>query len=139
MTDLFPAIVSGTSADIPHSGIVSSDDPRGRWKAAAGIAGGAILIALLIFGLRHLVAESRSPIRQVTKIALLPDTPPPPPPPKIEKKEEPRLAKPTPQQEIKPKDQPPENAPLKMEGAAGAGPSAFQSGAVTQDYRGGTP
>jgi hypothetical protein len=141
MSDLFPDVVMpGAPVSARATGPVShATDARTRLKAAAALVGGALVIGCVILGLRHLVADSRSPGRQIAKIALLPDTPPPPPPPKIEKKEEPRPEKPTPQQEIKPKEQPQEAAPLKMEGAAGNGPSAFQAGTVTQDYKGGTP
>jgi periplasmic protein TonB len=70
------------------------------------------------------------------KISLLPNTPPPPPPPKEEKKPEP----PKEQKEVK-MEQPdmkqppaPDNT-LKMEGDKGSGPSAFQSGTVTNENR----
>jgi hypothetical protein len=141
MTDIFPDIIAPGAhlSELPHGPVSAGRDTRARLRAAAAIVGGIVLIAAVIFGLRHLVADSRPPARQIAKIALLPDTPPPPPPPKIEKKEEPKLEKPTPQQqEQKPKETP-EAAPLKMEGAAGDGPSAFQAGTVTQDYKGGAP
>jgi hypothetical protein len=73
-------------------------------------------------------------------VALLPDTPPPPPPPKVEKKEEPRPEqKPQAQPEKQKQETPPAPAPLKMEGAAGNGPSAFAAGPVAKDYQGGVP
>jgi outer membrane biosynthesis protein TonB len=75
----------------------------------------------------------------VTTIKLLPDTPPPPPPPPKEPpKEQP---KPDAPKEIKVEQPKPVETPpaeqLKMEGAAGDGPSAFASGAVNNDYKGG--
>ena len=62
------------------------NDPssQGRWKTPMLLAGAALLVVLAIVGLRHLVADSRPPARQVARIAILPDTPPPPPPPKVE-------------------------------------------------------
>lgn len=102
-------------------------------------------LALLMFSFVGLVAWaglnlSHGPTkaaRQVAKIALLPDNPPPPPPPPPEK---PRLE---PKDEIKqqierPKmEAPPEPQQLKMEGAAGEGPSPFAAGDVKNDYIGG--
>ena len=117
------------------------DAALARWKTPALLAGCALLVVLAIVGLRHLVADSKPPARQVARIAILPDTPPPPPPPKVEKKDEPKPdSKPAPQAEPSPKPiAPPAPAPIKMEGAAGDGPSAFAAGKVTQDYQGGTP
>ena len=82
-----------------------------------------------------------APARQVAKIALLPDKPPPPPPPP---KEEPKAkpieeAKSRPMEQAKPIEAPPAPAPLKMEGAAGDGPSAFAAGSVGREYAGGDP
>ncbi len=101
-----------------------------------------LLVATTVTAIKRLVSTDDAPKRQVAKISLLPDTPPPPPPPREEpKKEQPREA---PKQQVEqPKPQeaprPPADQPIKMEGAAGDGPSAFQSGAVTQDYKGGAP
>jgi len=120
---------------------VTVDTHQSPWKTAALLAAGVALVVAVILGLRHLVANSKSPARQVARIAILPDTPPPPPPPKVEKKEEPKPeTKPQPQQEQSPKPvAPPAPEPIKMEGAAGEGPSAFAAGKVTSDYQGGTP
>lgn len=76
------------------------------------------------------------PKRQTVKIAVLPDTPPPPPPPpKDEKKPEPKPDENKPQpQEQKQVEAPPEPQQLKMEGAAGDGPSAFGAGTVNKEY-----
>lgn len=82
------------------------------------------------------------PARQVAKIRLLPDTPPPPPPPP---REEPKpkpveQAKARPVEQLKPVESPPPRPePLKMEGAAGDGPSNFAAGSVGKDYTGGEP
>jgi outer membrane biosynthesis protein TonB len=91
---------------------------------------------------RTLVSAPDAPKRQVAKISILPDTPPPPPPPR----EEPKKLMPKDEQkqvvqqaQPKPQQAPPADAPIKMEGAAGDGPSAFGAGTVTQDYRGGPP
>jgi protein TonB len=75
--------------------------------------------------------------KQTVKIAVLPDTPPPPPP-KEEKRPEPKPDENKPQpQEQKVVEAPPEPQQLKMEGAAGDGPSAFGAGAVNSEYKGG--
>jgi protein TonB len=68
------------------------------------------------------------------RVSLLPNTPPPPPPPpKEEKKPEP----PKEQKEVKveeqQKNEPPPDQTLKMEGAAGDGPSSFGSGKVANE------
>ncbi len=106
----------------------------------------AILLLALVAGgwwaVKSLKGGSSEPKRQTVKIAVLPDTPPPPPPPP-EKKIEPEVKeqKPQPQQEDQPKplDKAPEPEQLKMEGAAGDGPSAFGSGSVSKDYIAGDP
>jgi len=101
----------------------------------------AVLLALFGGGawwLSHLKGGS-GPHRQVAKIALLPDTPPPPPPPpkqdKPPPKEEPKQI--IREEQIKQAEAPKAPEPLKMEGAAGEGNSAFASGSVSKDYAGG--
>lgn len=76
--------------------------------------------------------------RQTVKITL-PDSPPPPPPKQEEKKPEPKEEnKPAQQMEQKPIEAPPQPAQsLKMEGAAGDGPSVFSAGNVNKDYTNG--
>lgn len=111
-----------------------------RRVAIAGLV--LLAVALAVWGLRGLAREPGPPKRQVARIAVLPDTPPPPPPPPKERKEEPPKAEKRPQpqpDQAKPPPQAEAPAPLKMEGAAGNGPSAFAAGAVNQDYRGGAP
>ncbi|WP_124552797.1 TonB C-terminal domain-containing protein [Methylophilus methylotrophus] len=107
-----------------------------------------ILIALLVlavlagigYGIKKLFSGGAPQKKQITTVKLLPDTPPPPPPPppkeppKETPKEQPKEAPKEP--EPKPVEAPPaEN--LKMEGPAGDGPSAFQAGAVNNEYKGG--
>lgn len=99
----------------------------------------AVLIALAAWGVSSMSSGGGAPKRQTVKIAVLPDTPPPPPP-KPEKPPEPEKQdiKPQPQQEApKPEQAPPEPQQLKMDGPAGDGPSAFASGQVSQEYKGG--
>lgn len=104
----------------------------------------ALLVLALVAGgflVRSMIGKGGDgPKRQNVKIAVLPDTPPPPPPPpKEEKKPEPKPEenKPQPQEQPKPVEAPPEPQQLKMEGAAGDGPSAFGAGSVSSEYKGG--
>jgi hypothetical protein len=99
-----------------------------------------VVLALVVWLARKLASHSESgPKKQVAKISILPDTPPPPPPPPPkERKEEPPKAEQRQQQpDNTPKPQASET--LKMEGAAGNGPSAFAAGSVSKDYQGGAP
>lgn len=117
--------------------------PQARWGLRIVLALAALgLLAWLITGLRQWLGTPSAPPRQVARIAILPDTPPPPPPPPKERKEEPprpdKTPAPLPDNLVKP-PQPSAAEPLKMEGAAGNGPSAFAAGSVSQDYKGGAP
>jgi len=106
-----------------------------------------VVAASLLLGLavwwaaKHIKPDA--PKRQVAKISILPDTPPPPPPPpKEEKKPEPLKDEPKQvmrEEQIKPAEAPKPAEALKMEGAAGDGPSAFAAGSVAKDYAGGAP
>lgn len=106
------------------------------------MAGGLGLLAvagLIVWAVTSFKGSGSGHKQQTVKIAVLPDTPPPPPP-KEEKKPEPekREDKPQPQQEQpKPQVAPPAPQQLKMEGAAGDGPSNFGAGSVTQEYKAG--
>lgn len=99
----------------------------------------AVLVGIA-YGIKKLFSGGPTQKKQITTVKLLPDTPPPPPPPppkeppKETPKEQPKEAPKEP--EPKPVEAPPaEN--LKMEGAAGDGPSPFQAGAVNNEYKGG--
>lgn len=109
-----------------------------------------LLLTLLVGGLgvgaalwvRQLSGQPEAPKRQVAKISLLPDQPPPPPPPPPKEIKPPPDApnKPMPESAPKPAEAAqPRNEPIKMEGAAGDGPSAFAAGPVRNEYIGGTP
>lgn len=113
--------------------------PR-RWVSIVVIAVlGAALIALVTWGIMTLMGGKSGKPRKPPVVTLLPDKPPPPPPPpKEEKKPEP----PKENKDVKiepPKEapQPAQNEPLKMEGAAGDGDSAFGAGTVGREYAGG--
>lgn len=117
-----------------------SDVEKKAWGPwAVGIAGLLALCLLLYWASTLVKSGGTSAKRQTVKIAVLPDTPPPPPP-KVEKPPEPEKqeTKPQPQQE-QPKVQQasPEPQQLKMDGPAGDGPSAFASGQVSSEYKGG--
>ena len=118
----------------PQAGAGLEAAPVGRWRviAIAALVGLAAL-AIIVYTILALMGSGgghKSP----PKITLIPSTPPPPPPPKEEKRPEPKEQKEdkvqAPQEQ---KIAPPDNPTLKMEGAAGDGPSAFSAGHVTSD------
>jgi hypothetical protein len=112
-----------------------------RWAQRAIVAAIAIALCVgLVVMVRGFLASPSAPKRQLARIAILPDTPPPPP--KEEKKPEPPKDAPrqTMREETVKQDVPkPAEAPIKMEGPAGDGPSAFAAGGVKSDYSGGAP
>lgn len=125
---------------------LAENDVRQRpgvlWARRAGMAALVIaMVAGLVYLVKGLAGDARKPARQVARITILPDTPPPPPPPpkeppKEQPKEQPKEVN---IQQPKPVEAPPQQAEqLKMEGAAGDGPSAFGAGAVREDYKGQT-
>jgi protein TonB len=93
-----------------------------------------VILALVGWGLSSMFGGKTSGVKKPPKISLIPSTPPPPPPPP---KEEKRPEPPKEQKEVKmneeKKDQPPADPSLKMEGAAGDGPSMFAAGKVTSE------
>lgn len=101
-----------------------------------------ILVAMVVLGflgymLKSLLSGGSSHKKAITSIKLLPDTPPPPPPkepPKEQPKDQPKEVKEIPQPKL---EQTPPAEVLKMEGAAGDGPSPFAAGAVNNEYKGG--
>ncbi|MFY9511594.1 MAG: TonB C-terminal domain-containing protein [Rubrivivax sp.] len=111
-------------------------------RAALALLGLALVVAAAL-GLKNFVGSEAPAKRQVAKIVLLPDTPPPPPPPPKEEKPPPPRDEPQPvPQPDTPKPAEAEqaaDAPIKMEGEAGNGPSAFAAGTVRNEYSGGTP
>jgi periplasmic protein TonB len=124
----------------------SMGDPVQASAARIWITRIAILLLILAvlagigYGIKKLLGGGPTHKKQITTVKLLPDTPPPPPPPppkeppKETPKEQPKEAPKEP--EPKPAETPPAET-LKMEGAAGDGPSPFQSGAVNNEYKGG--
>lgn len=108
---------------------------KSRRQIAGLLIAGLVVLGLMAWGVSALMGGKSKPQKTPPKISLVAPPPPPPPPPKIEKKPEP----PKEQKELKveqpiPKPAPPQAAPeLKMEGAAGDGPSAFGAGKVTSD------
>jgi outer membrane biosynthesis protein TonB len=116
------------------------DNPRAVWvKRIALILLAVVVLGSLGYMLKGLFSGGTSQKKAITTIKLLPDTPPPPPPPpkeppKEQPKEQPKEIKEVPQP--KPDQTPPAEV-LKMEGAAGDGPSPFAAGAVNNEYKGG--
>jgi protein TonB len=119
---------------------VDTPDPGegGKDKTAMWVVLGLIALGLLVYGVSQIKLGSGpgKPKQQTVKI-MLPDAPPPPPPKLEEKRPEPKADAKQEQQEQKPQPTPAEPQQLKMEGAAGNGPSAFSSGSVSSDYKGG--
>lgn len=120
---------------------IDTDDHGGGGSGALGRFVVPLVLLLALAGLGWAIflqmgQSGTGPKRQTVKIAVLPDTPPPPPPPpKEEKKPEPKPEdKPQPREQPKPVEAPPQPQQLKMEGAAGDGPSPFGAGTVTTDY-----
>ncbi len=124
-------------ADVSPTMDETSESQAGVWLKRVAIA----LVILIVlggigYGIKSLLSGGAPHKKKITTIKLLPDTPPPPPPPppkeppKEQPKEQPKEIK---VEQPKPVEAPPaEN--LKMEGAAGDGPSPFQAGQVTKDY-----
>lgn len=102
--------------------------PVFRWLLGIAILA---LAGIILWSLQGLFSGAPPKHKGPPKISLLPDRPPPPPPKPEEKRPEPPKSE---QKEVKLEQ--PRNVPqqpsesLKMEGAAGDGPSAFQSGSV---------
>jgi protein TonB len=92
------------------------------------------ILAIVGWGLKSMLGGHGTASKKPPKISLLPSTPPPPPPPpKEEKKPEPKEQKEVKVEQAEKKDQPPADPTLKMEGAAGEGPSIFGAGKVTNE------
>jgi hypothetical protein len=107
-----------------------------RWYLLRGSLGAAA-IAFVVLGWQWFGGfghDKGKSARQVARIAILPDRPPPPPPPPREDKPPPKEDKPKPADAPKQADAAkPANEPLKMEGAAGDGPSPFAAGTVRNE------
>ncbi len=115
--------------------------PR-QWALRIVLVLGAVaLVAGLVVGVKSLLGAPTAAKRQTARIAILPDTPPPPPP-KEEKKPEPPKDEPKQvmrEESVKQEAPKPADAPIKMDGPAGDGPSPFAAGTVKNDYNGGAP
>ena len=113
-------------------------EPGLSWTARISfVAGAALLMALLAWGIHHMLKQPLAEKRQVAKITLLPDQPPPPPPPPPKEEKPPEPKEQIKQVETPKPDKPPEPQQIKMEGPAGDAPSPFVGGEVKQDYIGG--
>lgn len=94
-----------------------------------------VLMVLVAYGLYNMLGGKASRSKHPPKISLIPATPPPPPPPPKEEKrpEPPKVEKEVKMMQEEKREQPPADASLKMEGAAGDGPSLFGAGKVTNE------
>ena len=110
--------------------MVEGNNRRDTVLTALAVIG---VLALTGWGLYSLMGDHGSGHKKPPKISLLPDTPPPPPPPPKEKPPEPKEVKEVKVEQAKKEDAPPPDQSLKMEGAAGDGPSAFAAGKVTNE------
>lgn len=108
------------------------------WLQRIALGLGLLLVLAAIgLALKSWMTGNTGPKKAATTIKIMPDTPPPPPPPppKEPPKEQPKEVK---VEQPKPQEAPqPPAEVLKMEGAAGDGPSPFQAGTVTNEYQGG--
>lgn len=127
---------TGARMPSPHD-----DDDTPLWRKALPVVLVLIVLCAAGYGLSTMMGSGAGgPKKQTVRIAVLPDTPPPPPP-KEEKKPEPPKEEPKQimqSEQAKVVDTPPQQQAeqLKMEGAAGDGPSAFSAGSVGKDYNG---
>lgn len=108
-------------------------------KRVAIILSALVVLGAIGYGLKKLMSGGDAhPKKKMTTIALK-DLPPPPPPPPL--KEQPKEQPKDQPKEVKVEQPKPEETPpaevLKMEGAAGDGPSPFAAGTVSGDYKGG--
>lgn len=115
------------------------EDEGGKLKLVLVVVVIALLLFAIGFAVNSFLNSKPAQKKNINTVKILPDTPPPPPPPppkeqpKEQPKDQPKEVKEV--QQPKP-DSPPAEA-LKMEGAAGDGPSPFQSGSVSNEYTGG--
>jgi len=106
---------------------------RARKERTFIILGILLLVIGIGFVVQNLMNGKTNTKKMVATIKLLPDTPPPPPPPppKEPPKEQPKEMKVV---QPMPQEAPPQpSEELKMEGAAGDGPSPFGAGKVTNE------
>ncbi len=106
-----------------------------KTRLLTGLA--VLLLLALIGGAVHyfMNLKSSSGPKKPPKISLLPNTPPPPPPPPKEEKrpEAPKEQKEVKMEQVEQKNEASPDQSLKMEGAAGDGPSVFSGGKVSND------
>ncbi len=102
---------------------------------------GVVILALALVGggvYYFMNLKSSGGPKKPPKISLIPTTPPPPPPPPKEEKrpEPPKEQKEVKMEQVEQKNEPPPDQSLKMEGAAGEGPSVFGGGKVVNEDMG---
>ena len=135
------AAVAADAVTLDQGGAGDATPPASGRRGRTRLVVIGLLVAVLCVALgwavyKALSAKS-STARKPPKISLIPTAPPPPPPPPPKEEKRPEPPKP---QEVKttapPEQKPVAPAPtqdLKMEGAAGDGPSAFSAGRVTNE------
>lgn len=105
------------------------------------LVAGVVVLVLALVGASvyyFMNLKSTGGHKKPPKISLIPTTPPPPPPPPKEEKrpEPPKEQKEVKVEQVEQKNEPPPDQSLKMEGAAGEGPSMFGGGKVTNEDMG---
>ena len=114
------------------------DEGSMKSKLLIGVA--VLLLLALIGGAVYYFMNLKSSggPKKPPKISLIPTTPPPPPPPPKEEKrpEPPKEQKEVKMEQVEQKNEPVADQSLKMEGAAGEGPSVFGGGKVNNEDMG---
>jgi protein TonB len=105
------------------------------------LVAGVVILALALVGAGvyyFMNLKSSGGPKKPPKISLIPTTPPPPPPPPKEEKrpEPPKEQKEVKMEQVEQKNEAPPDQSLKMEGAAGEGPSVFGGGKVVNEDMG---
>jgi len=114
---------------------MSEAERKSTWKPILFGAVGIVFLVLMGLLVKNLIGHGSGAAKKPPKISLIPTTPPPPPPPPKEEKrpDPPKEQKEVKMEQVEQKVEPAPSADIKMEGAAGDGPSMFSAGKVTNE------